>query len=38
VSAGHQANLDELIAHYQKQNRDEEERKQQVLSAKEQKK
>ncbi|KAH0545064.1 hypothetical protein FGG08_000835 [Glutinoglossum americanum] len=37
VPAGHQANLDKLIAHYHKQNRDEEERKQQALAAKEQK-
>ncbi|KAH0562820.1 hypothetical protein GP486_002558 [Trichoglossum hirsutum] len=35
VVAGSQANLDELIAHYQKQNRDEEARKQAVLAAKE---
>jgi hypothetical protein len=35
VSAGHQANLSELIAHYEKQNRDEEARKIAALESKE---
>ncbi|KAI9869026.1 MAG: hypothetical protein M1813_002849 [Trichoglossum hirsutum] len=38
VSAGNQANLDELVAHYQKQNKDEEARKQRTLAVKEQEK
>ncbi|KAI9769679.1 MAG: hypothetical protein M1840_003916 [Geoglossum simile] len=35
VSAGHQANLGELIAHYEKQNRDEEARKVAALESRE---